>query len=101
MSASSPADLAVTFRSVPRRLREALGDLPPDATAAEQQALQASLTAVADLLRCPADPMAIADAVEHRPADEWSDGELDTVRTAALDIGRQLRGIAAAAPEAD
>jgi hypothetical protein len=33
MPASSPADLVITFRSVPRRLREAQGDAPASATA--------------------------------------------------------------------
>ena len=46
-----------------------------------------------------ADPGAIADAIEAVPADAWDEATLSSLRTTALDIGRLLRAIAAAAEE--
>jgi hypothetical protein len=99
MSESSPADLAVSFRSLPRRLREAQGDTPADVTAADQRALHATLSLAAAVMHTPIEPLAIADAVDARPADSWTESELRILREAALDAGRHLRAIAAAAPE--
>jgi hypothetical protein len=97
MSTSSPSDLAVTFRSVPRRLREALGDAPPEATAGITSELTEQIAIGARLLHTSAEPGAIADAIEAVPADEWDEGTLTSLRSTALDIGRLLRAIAAVA----
>ena len=35
----------------------------------------------------------VADAIEGRPADAWTDEDLDAVRSAALEGGRLLRQI--------
>lgn len=101
MSESSPTDLVVSFRSLPRRLREAQADTPPEFTAAEHRSLQSTLAAAADVLRCAAEPLAIADAIEARPADSWTEADLDSVREAALAAGRHLRSIAAASTTGD
>jgi hypothetical protein len=100
MSSSSPSDLAVTFRSVPRRLREAVGDTPPDATAGITAELNEQIGIAAGLVHSTAEPGAIADAIEAVPADEWDEATLTSLRSTALDIGRLLRAIAAVA-EAD
>jgi len=97
MSSSSPSDLAVTLRSVPRRLREAIGDSPPDVTAAITSELDEQIAIAAKLMRTAADPGAIADTIEAVPADEWDEETLSALRTTALDIGRLLRAIAAVA----
>jgi hypothetical protein len=97
MSSSSPSDLAVTFRSVPRRLREALGDSPPEVTAAITSELNEQIAIAAKLMHTSADPGGIADAIEAIPADEWNDETLSALRTTALDVGRLLRAIAAVA----
>ena len=48
MAGSSPADLAVTFRSIDRRLREALDGKPPnDAAAVPAAELERLVTTVA------------------------------------------------------
>jgi hypothetical protein len=100
MSSSSPSDLAVTFRSVPRRLREAVGDTPPDATAGITAELNEQIGIAAGLMHSAAEPGAIADAIEAVPPDEWDEAILASLRSTALDIGRLLRAIAAVA-EAD
>jgi hypothetical protein len=79
MSSSSPSDLAVTFRSIPRRLREAVGDAPPEATSVATAELNEQIAAAARL------------------ADEWNEDTLNALRGHALDIGRLLRAIAAIA----
>lgn len=97
MSSSSPSDLAVTFRSVPRRLREARGDAPPQATAGIAAELDEQIGIAARLMKSAADPASIADAIEAVHADDWDDARLTSLRTTALDIGRLLRAIAAVA----
>jgi hypothetical protein len=99
MSSSSPSDLAVTLRSVPRRLREALGDTPPAATNSITAELNEQIGIAAGLMHTSADPGAIADAIEAVPADDWDDAVLTSLRSAALDIGRLLRAIAAVAED--
>ena len=105
MTGSSPADLAVTFRSIDRRLREALrGRATPDdeAAAAGGRARRASSTG-----RRPQSTSrrgrrgirlrsatAIATAIERVPANDWDGARLERLRSAALDAGRLLRTIA-------
>ena len=100
MCSASPDDLAVTFRSIPRRLREAHGPTPPETTASATAELNGLLHEAARLMGTAADPAAIADAVADRNADEWDDAALGRLREIALDLGRLLRHIAALA-EAD
>ena len=97
MSSSSPSDLAITLRSVPRRLREARGDTPPQVTAGISAELDEQIGIAAGLMHCVADPASIADAIDAVPADGWDESTLNSLRTAALDIGRLLRAIAAVA----
>ena len=100
MSSSSPSDLTVTLRSVPRRLREAIGDTPASATAGIVSELNEQIAIAAKIMHSAADPEAIADAIEAVPADAWDEPTLNSLRTTALDIGRLLRAIAAAAEDA-
>lgn len=90
-------DLAVAFRSIPRRLREAQGDAPADMTSGPTAELHGELGEAARLLGVRPEPEAIADAIQHRPADEWDDATLDRLRQIALDAGRYLRNIGDAA----
>jgi hypothetical protein len=99
MSSSSPSDLTVTLRSVPRRLREAIGDTPASATAGIVSELNEQIAIAAKIMHSAADPGAIADAIEAVPADAWDEATLNSLRTTALDIGRLLRAIAAAAED--
>ena len=97
MSSSSPRDLAVTFRSIPRRLHEARDGAPYEVTAAVTAELDEQIGIAGRLMHTSADAVAIADAVDAVPADAWNDDTLANLRTAALDIGRLLRAIAAVA----
>jgi hypothetical protein len=97
MSSSSPSDLATTMRSIPRRLREALGDSPPGATAGIVSELNDQIAIAAKLMHTAPDPGAIADAIEAVTPDAWDEATLNSLRGTALDIGRLLRAIAAVA----
>ncbi len=102
MSESSPADLAVAFRSLPRRLREALEPLggrtgPVDHLAGELDGL---VGRAAGLMGTPATAGDVAEAIERRHADDWADADLEAVRGLALDAGRLLRQISTAAEDA-
>ena len=100
MSASTPADLAVTFRSLDRRRREAIGDADPAAVSGLVAELQRHIDAAAAVIRSPADASAVAKAIEARPPDDWDETVLDELRRHALDAGAVLRRIAAAAEAA-
>jgi hypothetical protein len=97
---SSPSDLAVTYRSIPRRLRSALGDTPAR-TCADAARIDELIADAAIMLRCPAEAHAVADAIEARPADEWADGELERLTAGTMEAGRLLRDIDAARPRTD
>jgi hypothetical protein len=94
MSGSTPDDLATFFRSVPRRLREAIGDAEPSSVAGLVSELEAHIDTAGRLIGGPADPAAIASAISDRPADAWNETTLDTLRREALAAGRVLRRIA-------
>jgi len=103
MTGSTPGDLAVTFRSVDRRLREAL-----DGTSATDPAvvglvaeLRAAVASAASTMGVAAggDDLAttanaVAARIDRVDADEWDDARLEAVRASALDVGRVLRAIA-------
>ncbi|HZX56700.1 MAG TPA: hypothetical protein VFE86_18585 [Ilumatobacteraceae bacterium] len=97
MSSSSPRDLAVTLRSVPRRLNEAVGDVSNGATTSVTKELNSQIAIAAKLMHSAPNPAAIADAIEAVPADAWDEATLSQLRSTALDIGRLLRAAAAAA----
>ena len=93
MSGSTPSDLAVTFRSIGRRHREAIGDSAPGAVAGLSGELNAHIGAAAAVLGVAADPTSIAAAIDARQPDDWDDATLDALRQHALDAGAVLRRI--------
>jgi hypothetical protein len=95
MNKSTPHDLAVTFRSLARRQREAIGDADPSAVGGAIGELHQHVEAAAKVLGTPSDANAVADALVNRPADAWDVETLDTLRQEALAIGAVLRRIAA------
>lgn len=112
MSVPAPSDLAVAFRSFARRLDEALGGLAEDpvalaAAGPPAEALDALVRRTARELHVPATGSlaelgaALAERIQHRPADEWTDEQLHGLETTALECGRLLRQIDAAGPEHD
>jgi post-segregation antitoxin (ccd killing protein) len=101
MSSTSPRDLAVTLRSVPRRLHEAVGDVPTGATTGVTAELDEQIRMAAGLMHSAANPAAIADAIDAVPADAWDETTLSKLRSIALDIGRLLRAAAAVAERSE
>jgi hypothetical protein len=100
VSGASPEDLAVAFRSFPRRLQEALAAGEDDSDrAARARALVPTVTQAIDdaagALGVPSgDAASVAQRIAAIPADKWDPGVLDRVRQAALDAGQAIRTIA-------
>lgn len=101
MTASTPQDVAIAFRSFPRRLSGLLGDASDDA---QRSAAGPMVTELEELVRETARRMGVpasgdaadvaagvADAIDSRPADAWTDADLEAVRSAALEGGHLLR----------
>ncbi len=97
MSGSTPADLAITFRSLGRRQREAIGDADAGSLAGLVAELQGHVAAAGAAVGTAGDGDAVAAAIERRPAKDWDDATLATLRAEALAAGGVLRRIAAAA----
>jgi hypothetical protein len=94
MSGASPADLAILFRSVTRRLDEAQADAPAEVTASPTAELHGLVDEAAHLMGTGREPASVADAIAALPADQWDDATLARLRVIALDLGRLLRHIA-------
>ena len=95
MSDSTPADLAVAFRSFGRRLGDAEGNAD-DArqVAAIRQArrhLDAGLQQAAKLLGVAASADLIARKIDQTPVDRWSSELLDQLRSIVSDVSGQVR----------
>jgi hypothetical protein len=111
MTGSTPADLAVTFRSLDRRLREALDGGDTERAAAPLAQLRSVVgSAAAELGIHGIDPNqgalgptgdAIATQIERIPVDDWDDAQLDRLRALGLEAGRLLRSIADLTPDDD
>ena len=92
MSTSAPSDLAVAFRSLPRRLRQATGDdAPPAAVALAANAVQAAFASAAAMLKCSETSDAIGLAIEQRRVDDWTDADLAELQTIAQTAAKQVR----------
>ena len=94
MSTSSPADLAVAFRSLPRRLDNASEDAPPSAVATARANVGAVISEVAGLLGAPVSGEGIAEAIGHSRPDDWTDSELVQIQAHADIAGRAIRVLA-------
>jgi hypothetical protein len=99
MTESSPSDLAVAFRSIPRRLREARGDLSDAEVDDLVTQIDGHLAAVARSLSAAPDPASIADAIEAMPPARWDEDLLDDLRRRTLDVGRVVRQVEARAAD--
>ena len=96
MNSESPDDLVVTFRSVPRRLRESQGETPDVEFGGLCTELQNLIGEAGRLMKTAAEPSAVADAIASTPADAWTDAQLVRLREIALALGHELRSITAA-----
>lgn len=93
MIESSPADLAVAFRSFERRRREALGDADPSLVSDLSSTLQEHIAATAALLGTSPDATSVATELQTRTADAWEESTLDELRSHAVAAGAVLRQI--------
>lgn len=98
MIKSSPDDLAVAFRSLARREREALDEAEGAPTGDLVDRLHQTIAQAATLLGAAPEPGAVADAIDARPGDEWDEPTLDSLRTLATAAGTTLRELAARRP---
>lgn len=80
MSASTPDDLAVTFRSLARRTREAIGDADPSAVSGLVGELQRHVDAAAAAVGSAADANAVAATIAARDPRDWDEATLDELR---------------------
>ena len=102
MTASSPGDLAVAFRSFARRAAEARATAKgaPERLAATERELatvDSLVASAAQRLGVAADGAAIAERIESTPPSRWDDDTLEALRSAALAAGAALRRAAEAA----
>jgi hypothetical protein len=95
VSKTTPADLAVTFRSLARRRREAIGETDPGRVVDLVAELDRHVAEAASAVGAAPNAEAVAAAISARHADDWDESTLDTVRASALDAGAVLRRIAA------
>ena len=86
----------MAFRSLGRRLREAIGDGSESQVVGLVSELRGHVEAAAGLLGTSPDADAVADAIVARRADDWDEPTLDELRQHALGAGDVLRRIAAA-----
>lgn len=98
MSKSTPADLAVAFRSLERRRREALDAAEGAPVSGLLSELDDHIRTAATLVGAPPDATAVAATLAAASADEWDISTLDAVRHHATRAGSILRQVADAAP---
>lgn len=94
MSTSSPADLAVAFRSLPRRLEQASNDdTPPADVAKAQAAVHDAVIAAATRLGAAATTEGVAAAIDHRHLSDWTDDELAGLQVNAMTAAKAIRDL--------
>ena len=98
MSKSTPDDLAVAFRSLARREREAVEAAEGAPTGDLSERLRQTVAQAATLVGAAPDAGAVADAIAARPDDEWDESPLDSLRALATAAGTTVREIAARRP---
>ncbi|MEI7618248.1 MAG: hypothetical protein WCK14_06460 [Actinomycetota bacterium] len=92
MSQSTPDDLAISFRSLPRRLREAsLGDVDPRDAANAATRVDEAVAAAAQLLGCSPSIESLAAAIQQRPLNDWTAAQLAALQGHATDAGTAIR----------
>jgi hypothetical protein len=99
VSKSTPADLAVAFRSLSRRRDEAIEaaqDAPVGPLLSE---LDRQVSAAAAMLAAPPTAEAVADAISSRAIGDWDIDTLEALRRIATEAGTVVRRIADAGPD--
>ena len=85
----------MAYRSLGRRLREAIGDGSESQVVGLVSDLRRHVEAAAGVLGTSPDADAVADAILARRADDWDEPTLHELRRHALGAGDVLRRIAA------
>ncbi|CAB4891867.1 unannotated protein [freshwater metagenome] len=94
MSKSTPADLAIAFRSLPRRLREATSpDTDPAARATAATGVDTALGAAAIQMACASSAEAVAAAIEQRHTIDWVSSDLDALQSLARQAAAAIRAL--------
>jgi hypothetical protein len=101
MSKSTPADLAVAYRSLTRRRADAIDAAKDAPVGALVTSLDEHIAAAASVVGSAPNPGAVAEAIERRKLDDWDDRTLDELRRLATEAGTVVRRIADAAPPDD
>lgn len=92
MTTSSPSDLAVAFRSFPRRLEQAVGDdTPPSAVQTANDSVHAAVVDAATRLGSAATPEGVAAAIDHRHLPDWTDDDLAGLQANADAAAKAIR----------
>jgi hypothetical protein len=98
MSKSTPADLAVAFRSLTRRRGEAIEAAEGAPVGPLLGELERHVSAAAGLVGSPPTPEGVADAISSRSIDDWDSDTLDELRRLATEAGTVVRRIADSGP---
>lgn len=94
MSQSTPADIAIALRSLPRRLREASVEADDqDAVKKTAQVVDRAIEDAANLMGCRADVGAIADAINERRIVDWAEDQLQALRSGVTTAGTAIRAL--------
>jgi len=94
MSNSSPADLAVAFRSLSRRLSQAPDETTPaDVVAGASTSVQSEVAAAAALLGASPTADAVAAAITARHANDWTDADLAALQDHAMRAAKAIRTV--------
>jgi hypothetical protein len=93
MSESSPADLAIAFRSFDRRRSEAIGDADPSTVADLTAEVDEHIRAAASVLGAAPNADAVSSELERRRPETWDDDTLAAVRAHATQAGSAIRAI--------
>ena len=89
---TSPADLVVAFRSLPRRLDEATtADSPPEAVESATAEVHEAITAAATQLDAAATAEGVAAAIDHRLLTDWTDDEISKLQGHAIAAATAIR----------
>lgn len=100
MAKSTPTDIAVAFRSLDRRRREAIDAADGVVVSAPLADLDRHIAAAARLLGVAPSAAAVADAIDVKPGGDWDATVVDQLRIHATDAGSALRRVIDAAPPA-
>jgi hypothetical protein len=94
VSKSTPADLAVAFRSLSRRRDEAVEAAEGAPIGPLLSELDRQVSAAAAMLAAPPTADGVADAIASRAIGDWDTDTLDELRRIATEAGTVVRRIA-------